>query len=180
MKLSIGTGFITEFGAEAAGKSERNEEIATKPRRLFLDPMRTHHKEPSVRIQLWEARPIGGFGIDAYAYGASMRWMGRNWVKSVIVIRTPLLARVRALRHRFNMVPRCMSCGPGDSRLHRVLSTSSCLLQSSRHVCTAGEFTLVTRIYSNSSWDQYLTVGLPRIRGGLTSPLYPGWCVPPR
>ncbi|MED6214284.1 hypothetical protein PIB30_101563 [Stylosanthes scabra] len=37
--------------------------------------------------------------------------MGRNGVKSVTAIRTPLLARVRALRHEFNMVPRCMSCG---------------------------------------------------------------------
>ncbi|MED6220379.1 hypothetical protein PIB30_044258 [Stylosanthes scabra] len=79
--------------------------------------------------------------------------MGRNGVKSVTAIRTPLLARVRALRHGFNMTP--------------------------RHACTAGEFTPVTRIYSNPSWNQYLTVGMPRIHRGLTSPLYPGWCVPP-
>ncbi|MED6205965.1 hypothetical protein PIB30_022569 [Stylosanthes scabra] len=32
-----------EFGAEVA---EENERIATKPRRLLLDPMRTHYKEP--------------------------------------------------------------------------------------------------------------------------------------
>ncbi|MED6158728.1 hypothetical protein PIB30_035456 [Stylosanthes scabra] len=49
-----------------------------------------------------------------------------------------------------------------------------------RHAYTASEFTPVTRIYSSPSWDQYLTVGMPRIRRGLTSPLYPGWCVSPR
>ncbi|MED6193265.1 hypothetical protein PIB30_017656 [Stylosanthes scabra] len=55
-----------------------------------------------------------------------MGWMGRNGVKSVTAIRTPLLARVRALRHGFNTTP--------------------------RHAYTASEFTLVTRIYSNSWW----------------------------
>ncbi|MED6161012.1 hypothetical protein PIB30_056764 [Stylosanthes scabra] len=57
--------------------------------------------------------------------------------------------RVWALRHGFNTTP--------------------------RHAYTASEFTPVTRIYSGPSWDQYLTVGMPRIRRGLTSTLYPGW-----
>ncbi|MED6120917.1 hypothetical protein PIB30_025401 [Stylosanthes scabra] len=39
-----------EFGAEVAGESERNEKIATKPRRPLLEPMRTHPMEPWVRI----------------------------------------------------------------------------------------------------------------------------------
>ncbi|MED6222072.1 hypothetical protein PIB30_060913 [Stylosanthes scabra] len=39
-----------EFGAEVAGESERNEKIATKPRRPLLEPMRTHLMEPCVRI----------------------------------------------------------------------------------------------------------------------------------
>ncbi|MED6146769.1 hypothetical protein PIB30_037753, partial [Stylosanthes scabra] len=39
-----------EFGAEVTGKSERNERIATKPRRPLLDPIRMQRKEPCVRI----------------------------------------------------------------------------------------------------------------------------------
>ncbi|MED6158135.1 hypothetical protein PIB30_029932 [Stylosanthes scabra] len=35
-----------KFGVEVAGKSERNERIATKPSRLLLDQMRTQRKEP--------------------------------------------------------------------------------------------------------------------------------------
>ncbi|MED6144917.1 hypothetical protein PIB30_019886 [Stylosanthes scabra] len=33
-----------EFGAEVAGESEKNERIATKPRRPLLDQMRTHQR----------------------------------------------------------------------------------------------------------------------------------------
>ncbi|MED6184713.1 hypothetical protein PIB30_050143 [Stylosanthes scabra] len=43
--------FGAEFGAEVVGKSERNERITTKPRRPFLNQMRTHYMEPCVRIQ---------------------------------------------------------------------------------------------------------------------------------
>ncbi|MED6181775.1 DNA (cytosine-5-)-methyltransferase [Stylosanthes scabra] len=62
-----------EFRAEVAGESERNERIATKPRRPLLEPMRTHHMEPCVRIQAWAARPNADLDTYAYAYEASMR-----------------------------------------------------------------------------------------------------------
>ncbi|MED6135345.1 hypothetical protein PIB30_045606 [Stylosanthes scabra] len=61
--------------------------------------------------------------------------MGRNGVKSVTAIRTPLLARVP----------------PSSSNL-------KLLIADSHHACTAGEFIPVTRIYSSPSWDQYLTI----------------------
>ncbi|MED6170877.1 hypothetical protein PIB30_035345 [Stylosanthes scabra] len=41
---------LAKFGAEVAGKSERNERIATKPRRPLLEPMHVHHMEPCVCI----------------------------------------------------------------------------------------------------------------------------------
>ncbi|MED6194543.1 hypothetical protein PIB30_029570 [Stylosanthes scabra] len=41
---------LAEFGAEVAGENEMNEMIATKPRRLLLEPMHTHHMEPCLRI----------------------------------------------------------------------------------------------------------------------------------
>ncbi|MED6219309.1 hypothetical protein PIB30_034652 [Stylosanthes scabra] len=65
--------FKAEFGAEVAGESERNGRIATKPRRPLLEPMRTHHMEPCVRIQACAARPNADLGTYAYAYEASMR-----------------------------------------------------------------------------------------------------------
>ncbi|MED6199341.1 hypothetical protein PIB30_075058 [Stylosanthes scabra] len=103
--------------------------------------------------------------------------MGRNEVKSVTAIRTPLLARVTSLRHKFTTVITMglVTAGSTSSFNNRLVD---CKLH--RHTYIASEFTPVTRIYSNPSWDQYLTVGMPRIRRGLTSPLYPGWCVPPR
>ncbi|MED6121018.1 hypothetical protein PIB30_026091 [Stylosanthes scabra] len=60
-----------EFGTEVAGESERNERIATKPRRPLLEPMRMHHMEACVRIQAWAARPNADLGTYAYAYEAS-------------------------------------------------------------------------------------------------------------
>ncbi|MED6131945.1 hypothetical protein PIB30_014847 [Stylosanthes scabra] len=46
-----------EFGAEVARESERNERIATKPRRPLLDQMRTHpirgrHAQKAVSAQM--------------------------------------------------------------------------------------------------------------------------------
>ncbi|MED6170264.1 hypothetical protein PIB30_029123 [Stylosanthes scabra] len=43
-RRSCGTGGHAKFGAEVAGKSERNERIATRPRRPLLEPIRTHPK----------------------------------------------------------------------------------------------------------------------------------------
>ncbi|MED6196549.1 hypothetical protein PIB30_048517 [Stylosanthes scabra] len=71
--------------------------------------------------------------------------MGMNGVKSVIAICTPLLARVPP--SSFNL---------------------KLLTEDSPPSCTAGEFTQVMQIYSNPSWDQYLIVGMARIRRGLT------------
>ncbi|MED6123742.1 hypothetical protein PIB30_052231 [Stylosanthes scabra] len=73
-----------------------------------------------------------------------------------------------------------LSSGSGDSRFHEFFQLRVVNYRLHRHTCTASEFTPVTRIYSNPSWDQYLTVGMRRIYRGLTSPLYPGWWVPPR
>ncbi|MED6167883.1 hypothetical protein PIB30_006854 [Stylosanthes scabra] len=123
--------------------------------------------------------------------------MGRNGVKSVTAIRTPLLARVRSLRHEFTtVITGIRALGPGDCGFLKSSFNPSCWIANSNasqssalgpsdnrldhRTCTACEFTPVTRIYSNPSWDQYLTVGMLRIRRGLTSPLYPGWCVPHR
>ncbi|MED6111100.1 hypothetical protein PIB30_049346 [Stylosanthes scabra] len=128
--------------------------------------------------------------------------MGRNGVKFVTAIRTPLLARVRSLRHGFiTVITGITALGPGDSRfLKSSFSLSYWIADSTasqsralgpgdssgldrrlhRRTCTTCEFAPVTRIYSNPSWNQYLTVGMARIRRGLTSPLYPEWCVPPR
>ncbi|MED6197760.1 hypothetical protein PIB30_059637 [Stylosanthes scabra] len=62
-----------EFRAEVAGESERNERIATKPRRPLLDQMRTHQWSHAYASYTWEARPKGYFGTDAYTFRASMR-----------------------------------------------------------------------------------------------------------
>ncbi|MED6168495.1 hypothetical protein PIB30_012224, partial [Stylosanthes scabra] len=67
------------------------------------------------------------------------------------------------------------SSGPGDSGFHEFFQHELLTANS-----TASEFTPLTWIYSNPSWDQYLTVDMPMICRGLSSPLYPGWCVPPR
>ncbi|MED6124741.1 hypothetical protein PIB30_061785 [Stylosanthes scabra] len=64
---------LAEIGAEVAGESEKNGRIATKHRRPLLEPMRTHHMEPCVRIQAWAARPNADLCTYAYAYEASMR-----------------------------------------------------------------------------------------------------------
>ncbi|MED6173456.1 hypothetical protein PIB30_059633 [Stylosanthes scabra] len=112
-----------KFGAKVAGKSVRNEKIATKPRRLKLEPMRMHHGL---------GRGMPKWRIRHLCLPVPMGWMGKNGIKSVTAIRTPLLARVRALRNGFNMVLRYMSCGPSDSRFHRVLSTSSQFSRVSR------------------------------------------------
>ncbi|MED6198680.1 hypothetical protein PIB30_068839 [Stylosanthes scabra] len=52
-----------------------------------------------------------------------------------------------------------LSSGPGDSRFHEFFQLRAVNCRLHRHTCIANEFTLVTRIYSNPSWDQYLTVG---------------------
>ncbi|MED6119804.1 hypothetical protein PIB30_015100 [Stylosanthes scabra] len=56
---------------------------------------------------------------------------------------------------------RCVRIGwMGRNRVKSVTAIRMPLLaRTPRHACTAGEFTPVTRIYSNQSWDQYLTVG---------------------
>ncbi|MED6193264.1 hypothetical protein PIB30_017655 [Stylosanthes scabra] len=64
-----------KFGVEVAGKSGRNERIATKPRRSLLESMHTHHMEPCVRILAlgstpkWQIRHICVCirSFDAYA-----------------------------------------------------------------------------------------------------------------
>ncbi|MED6207407.1 hypothetical protein PIB30_035508 [Stylosanthes scabra] len=57
-----------------SGRKERKErKDCNKPRRPLLEPMRTHHIEPYVRIQAWTAHPIVDLGTYAYAYEASMR-----------------------------------------------------------------------------------------------------------
>ncbi|MED6219691.1 hypothetical protein PIB30_038098 [Stylosanthes scabra] len=73
-----------------------------------------------------------------------------------------------------------LSSGPGDSGFHEFFQHQVVDCRLHRHAYTASEFTPVTRIYSNPLWDQHLTVGMPRICRGLTSPLYPGMCVLPR
>ncbi|MED6170558.1 hypothetical protein PIB30_032129 [Stylosanthes scabra] len=62
-----------EFGAEVAGESERNERIATKPRRPKLEPMRTHQGSHAYASLPWAARLFGRTDTYAYALRASMR-----------------------------------------------------------------------------------------------------------
>ncbi|MED6133088.1 hypothetical protein PIB30_025240, partial [Stylosanthes scabra] len=71
-----------EFGAEVAGESERNERIATKPRRPLLDQMRTQQRSHAYASYTWEARPKGCFDTDAYAFRAS--WRTHQWFSASI------------------------------------------------------------------------------------------------
>ncbi|MED6188450.1 hypothetical protein PIB30_086081 [Stylosanthes scabra] len=49
-----------------SGWRERKErKDRNKPKRPLLEPMRTHHMEPCVRIQAWAARPIADLGTYA-------------------------------------------------------------------------------------------------------------------
>ncbi|MED6178192.1 hypothetical protein PIB30_105259 [Stylosanthes scabra] len=65
---------ITGGVRSGSGRKERKErKDRKKPKRPLLEPMRTHHIEPCVRIQAWAARPIADLGTYAYAYEASMR-----------------------------------------------------------------------------------------------------------
>ncbi|MED6127805.1 hypothetical protein PIB30_091648 [Stylosanthes scabra] len=65
---------ITGGVRSESGRRERKErKDRNKSRRPLLEPMRTHHKEPCVRIQAWAACPIVDLGTYAYAYEASMR-----------------------------------------------------------------------------------------------------------
>ncbi|MED6145299.1 hypothetical protein PIB30_023881 [Stylosanthes scabra] len=57
-----------------SGRRERKErKDRNKPRRPLLEPMRTHHMDPCVRIQAWAAHPIADLGTHAYTYEASMQ-----------------------------------------------------------------------------------------------------------
>ncbi|MED6108019.1 hypothetical protein PIB30_019609 [Stylosanthes scabra] len=108
-----------EFGAKVAVESERNERIATKPRRQFLDQMRT---------QTWEARPKGCFGTDAYALRASMQLRvpngseGKERVKPVMLsVNTP--ASIVAVPYSTwftTVITGTSAWGPGDSRFDPV------------------------------------------------------------
>ncbi|MED6218156.1 hypothetical protein PIB30_024338 [Stylosanthes scabra] len=62
-----------KFGAEMAGESERNERIATKPRKQKLEPMRTHQGSHAYASWPWAARLFGRTDTYAYAFRASMR-----------------------------------------------------------------------------------------------------------
>ncbi|MED6186769.1 hypothetical protein PIB30_069905 [Stylosanthes scabra] len=64
---------FAKFGVEVAGKSARNERIATKPRRLKLEPMRTHHWSHVYVSWPWAACLFGRMDTYAYASRASMR-----------------------------------------------------------------------------------------------------------
>ncbi|MED6145995.1 hypothetical protein PIB30_030454 [Stylosanthes scabra] len=72
-KLLLSVFDEAEFGAEVAGESERNERIATKPRRLKLEPMRTHHWSRAYASWPWAAHLFGRTYTYVYASRASMR-----------------------------------------------------------------------------------------------------------
>ncbi|MED6171525.1 hypothetical protein PIB30_041420 [Stylosanthes scabra] len=89
--------------------------------------------------------------------------MGRNGVKSVTAICTPLLARVRALRYGFTTVNTGIrALGPGDNGFLKSSFSPSCWIADStgiqssalgpgdnrlhRRTCTDCEFTPITRI----------------------------------
>ncbi|MED6225944.1 hypothetical protein PIB30_098477, partial [Stylosanthes scabra] len=61
-----------KFGVEVAGKSERNERIATKPRRPKLKPMHMHQGSHAYASWPWAARLFGR--TDTYAYAFRSRF----------------------------------------------------------------------------------------------------------
>ncbi|MED6203944.1 hypothetical protein PIB30_004531 [Stylosanthes scabra] len=65
---------ITGGVQSGSGRRERKErKDRNKPRRLLLEPMRTHQWSHAYASHTWEARPKGCFGTDAYTFRASMR-----------------------------------------------------------------------------------------------------------
>ncbi|MED6170933.1 hypothetical protein PIB30_035898 [Stylosanthes scabra] len=78
----IAVRWVAKFGAEVAGESERNEKIATKPRRPKLEPMRTHQGSHAYASWPWAAHLFGRTDTYVYAFRASMR-MHRSILASI-------------------------------------------------------------------------------------------------